>query len=58
MTSREAAEQEERDKARQRQRDAIQAQDKHDENRFWATKMVANSQLRHSQPKTQMSVLS
>jgi hypothetical protein len=64
MTSRKAAEQEERDKARQRQRVAIQAQDKYNKNRFWATQMVADSQLRHRQPettlvpKTQMSALS
>jgi hypothetical protein len=34
MTGREAAEQEERDKARQRRRAAVQAQEEHDENTF------------------------
>jgi len=37
MTGRKAAEEQERDKARQRWRAAIEAQDEHDENSFWAT---------------------
>jgi hypothetical protein len=44
MTGREAAEEQEQDEARQRRRAAIEAQDEHDENSFWATQMVANSQ--------------
>src|SRR5271154_3283607 len=54
MTGREATEQEERDKARQRRRAAVQAQEGHDENSFWATQMVAETQLRHSQRETQL----
>jgi hypothetical protein len=54
MTGREAAEQEEQDKARQCRR----AQNEHDENSFWATQMVAETQLRHSQRETQLSALS
>lgn len=48
ITGREAAENQERDKARQRRRAAIQApdaKDEHDENSFWATQMVAETQL-------------
>jgi hypothetical protein len=57
ITGREAAEEQERDEARRRRRAAIQAQDaqdKHDENSFWATQMVAETQLRHSQHETQL----
>jgi len=53
MTGREAAEQEERDKARRRRRAAVQAQDEHDENYFWSSQMVTETQLRHSQRETQ-----
>jgi hypothetical protein len=64
MTSREAAEEQERDEARQRRRAAQEAQEEHDENSFWATQMVAETQLRYSQretqlvPETQLSALS
>ena len=39
MTGREAAEEQERDEARQRWRAAIEAQEEHEENEFWTTKM-------------------
>jgi hypothetical protein len=68
MTGQEAAEEEEQDKAQQRQRAVQQAQTEHEENRFWAAQMVAKTQLRHSQhksqcktqlvPETQLSALS
>jgi hypothetical protein len=64
MTGREAAEEQERDKARRRRREAQEAQEEHDENSFWATQMVAETQLYHSQretqlvPETQLSALS
>jgi hypothetical protein len=54
MTGREAAEEEERNKARQHRRAAIQAQTEHNENSYWATQMVAETQLRHSQRETQL----
>jgi hypothetical protein len=64
MTSRKAAEEQERDKARQRRQAAVQAQNDNDDNNFWASQMVADIQACHSQsktqlvPKTQLSVLS
>jgi hypothetical protein len=66
MTGREAAEEQERDEAQQRRRAGIQAQADHDENSYWAIKMVADIKLRHSQresqtqlvPETQLSALS
>jgi hypothetical protein len=49
MTRREAAEQQERDKARARRR----AQKHQDENDMWAATMVAETQLRYSQHESQ-----
>jgi hypothetical protein len=49
MTGREAAEEQERDEARQRRR----AQQNHDENEMWATQMVTETQLRFSQRESQ-----
>jgi hypothetical protein len=43
MTSREAAEEEGKDKARQRRRAAMQAQVEHDDNSAWASQMVVDS---------------
>jgi hypothetical protein len=54
MTGREAAEEQEWDKARQRRRVAVQAQNDNDNNNFWASQMVANIQACYSQSKTQL----
>jgi hypothetical protein len=68
MTGREAAEEQERDEARQRRRAGIQAQEDHHENEFWAAQMREETLLRYSQrasqqdtqlvPETQLSALS
>jgi hypothetical protein len=57
MTGREAAEEQERDEARQRRRAGIQAQADHDENSYWAAKMVADIKLRHSQHESQTQLV-
>jgi hypothetical protein len=46
MTGREAAEEQERDEARQRRRAAIQAQEIADENAYWASQIRAETLLR------------
>jgi hypothetical protein len=54
MTGQEAAEQEERDVARQRRRAAIQAEEAYSEHSFWATQMITKTQHHHSQGETQL----
>jgi hypothetical protein len=58
MTDYKTAKEQEQDKAWQHWQTAIEAQDEHNENSFWATQMVANSQLCHSQCKTLLVQLS
>jgi len=53
VTGREAAEQQERDEARQRRR----AQQNHEENKMWATQMVVETQLRYSQREGQTQLV-
>ena len=64
MTGHEAAEVQGQDEARRRRRAAQEAQEEHIKNSFWATQIVAKTQLRNSQretqlvPETQLSALS